>query len=84
MRGGFGLGVWYDIIVAMPKNAQLNKTTAVDYDANLKELLGEGKLNLKILERSHGLLKGRLKISSVAYQRKVRQEWEKRLKRQFR
>jgi len=37
---------------------------------------------LEILERSSGIIKG--PISAVAYQRKIRKGWEKRLLRQWR
>ena len=67
----------------MLKSAQLNKK--VDYDGNLKQLLGWARPELGILERSYGLIKGKgkSKISPVVYQRKIRKDWEKRLKRQF-
>jgi hypothetical protein len=61
-----------------------NQTKAIDYEKNLSKLLGKRNSRLDILEKSHGILKGLLKISPVAYQKKVRQEWEKRLKRQYR
>lgn len=65
----------------MVRNMQLEPV--VDYDKNLKTLLGLEKPELKILERSYGLLKGKIKASPVAYQRKIRQGWENRLKKQF-
>ena len=55
----------------------------IDYDKNLRKLLGRRALELDILEKSAGILKGKLKVSPVAYQRKIRQEWEKRIKRQW-
>lgn len=60
-----------------------NQTKQVNYEKNLRRLLGRQSSQLDILEKSHGILKGILKISPVAYQRKIRQEWEKRLKRQW-
>ena len=59
--------------------------TEVDYDENLKQLLGWARPELGVLERSCGLVKGngKTRISPVAYQRKIRKEWEKRLKKQF-
>jgi len=67
----------------MLKNTRLK--TEVDYDKNLKQLLGWAKPELGVLERSYGLIKGngKTKISPIVYQRKVRKEWEKRLKRQY-
>jgi len=60
-----------------------NQTKSIDYEKNLSKLLGRQNSRLDILEKSHGMLKGILKISAVAYQRKIRQEWEDRLKRQY-
>jgi len=56
-----------------------------DYDENIKQLLGWAKPGIGVLERSYGLIKGggKSKISPVVYQRKIRKEWEKRLKRQY-
>ena len=60
-----------------------NETKTINYEKNLRKLLGKQNSQLDILEKSHGILKGILKTSAVTYQRKVRQEWEKRLKRQW-
>lgn len=57
---------------------QLN--TAVDYDKNLKKLLGWGDSGVKILKESRGILKGLLKKSPVAHQREIRKKWEVRVK----
>lgn len=57
---------------------QLN--TAIDYDKNLKKLLGWEGSDMKILKRSRGILKGFLKKSPVAHQREIRKEWESRIK----
>jgi hypothetical protein len=67
----------------MLKNTQLK--TEIDYDKNLEQLLGWAKPELSVLERSYGLIKGngKTKISPVAYQRKTRKEWEKRMERQY-
>ena len=60
-----------------------NKTETIDYEKNLNKLIGRSDSALKILEKSAGILKGKLKISPVAWQRKIRKEWEVRLKRQY-
>ena len=59
-------------------NAQLN--TAINYDKNLKKLLGWEDSDMKILKRSRGILKGILKKSPVALQKEIRKEWEGRIK----
>ena len=60
-------------------NAQLN--TAINYDKNLKKLLGWEDSDMKILKRSRGMLKGILKKSPVALQKEIRKEWEGRIKK---
>ena len=60
-------------------NAQLN--TAINYDKNLKKLLGWEDSDMKILKRSRGILKGILKKSPVALQKEIRKEWEGRIKK---
>ena len=60
-----------------------NKIKTVNYEKNLQKLIGRSDSVLKILEKSHGILKGKLKISPVAWQRKIRKEWDSRLKRQY-
>ena len=69
----------------MLKNAQLK--TEINYNKNLKQLLDLTGSEFSVLERSYGLVKGKAKekskISPVVYQRKIRKEWEKRLKRQY-
>ena len=61
-----------------------NRTKAINYEKNLNKLIGRSDSVLKILEKSHGILKGQLKISAVAWQRKIRKEWEVRLRKQYR
>ncbi len=53
----------------------------VNYEVNLKRMLGVEDLETRILRRSAGLLKGLLKKSSVSYQRGTRKEWERRVKK---
>ena len=60
-------------------NTQLN--TAINYDKNLKKLLGWEDSDMKILKRSRGILKGILKKSPVALQKEIRKEWEGRIKK---
>lgn len=55
--------------------------TAIDYDKNLKKLLGWEDSDMKILKRSKGILKGLLNKSPVAHQREIRKEWENRIKK---
>lgn len=58
-----------------------NRTKAVDYEKNLRELLGWEDLETSILRKSAGMLKGVLKKSGVAYQREARKEWENRVRK---
>ncbi|OGI65409.1 hypothetical protein A3A95_00980 [Candidatus Nomurabacteria bacterium RIFCSPLOWO2_01_FULL_39_18] len=58
-----------------------NRTKAINYEENLRKLLGWEDSETKILRKSAGLLKGVLKKSGVAYQREIRKEWESRVKR---
>ena len=51
----------------------------INYDKNLRKLLGWERTDLKVLREAQGVLKGKLKISAVAYQRKIRREWENRM-----
>ena len=60
-------------------NTQLN--TAINYDKNLKKLLGWEDSDMKILKRSRGILKGILKKTPVALQKEIRKEWEGRIKK---
>jgi len=54
---------------------QLN--TVINYDKNLKKLLGWEDSDMKILKRSGGMLKGLLKKSPVALQKEIRKEWDR-------
>ncbi len=58
-----------------------NGTKTIDYEKNLRKLLGWEDLETKILRKSAGMLKGVLKKSGVAYQREMRKEWENRVRR---
>lgn len=58
---------------------QLNNS--IDYDKNLKKLLGWEDSDVKILKKSRGILKGLLNKSPVAHQREIRKEWEGRIKK---
>jgi len=52
------------------------------HEKNLKKVLGDVDDRRKILDRAFGIIKHKKgeKFSAVAYQRKVRQGWAKRLK----
>ena len=52
----------------------------IDYDKNPRRLLGYGRADLKVLRESAGILKGKLKISPVAYQREIRKILAKKVK----
>jgi len=58
-----------------------NQTKLVNYEKNLRELLGWKDLETKILRKSAGMLKGVLKKSGVAYQKDARKKWESRVKK---
>jgi len=60
-----------------------NSKKTINYEENLDKLVGRSDSVLKILEKSHGILKGKLKVSPVEWQRKLRKEWDTRLKRQY-
>jgi len=47
-------------------------------EKNLKRVLNWEREDTKILKKSAGMLKGRLKKSPVSYQRELRKEWERR------
>lgn len=46
-------------------------------EKNLKRVLNWEREDTKILKKSAGMLKGRLKKSPVLYQRELRKEWER-------
>ena len=58
-----------------------NGTKAIDYQKNLRKVLGWENSEARILRKSAGMLKGILKKSGVAYQREIRKEWEQRVKK---
>jgi hypothetical protein len=58
-----------------------NQTKSINYEKNLRKLLGWEDSESKILKKSAGILKGILKKSGVAYQRETRKEWEIRVKK---
>jgi len=64
----------------MTNKIQNREKTTIDYNKNIKQLLGWENSDIKILKNSAGMLKGRLKKSPVWYQRKLRKEWERKLK----
>ncbi|MDI6592068.1 MAG: hypothetical protein QME61_04035 [Patescibacteria group bacterium] len=50
------------------------------YERNLKKILGWEEPEIKILKKAVGILK-RKKIDAVKLQRRIRKEWENRLKK---
>jgi len=61
------------------KNKNYNKE--IDYRGNINRLLDWESLDLKVLKTSAGMLKNVLSTRSpVQYQRKLRKEWERKLK----
>jgi len=58
-----------------------NRTKSINYEKNLRKLLGWEDSDTRILRKSAGMLKGVLKKSGVAYQREMRKEWETRVKK---
>ena len=64
----------------MTTKVQNKKEMTVDYNKNIKQLLGWENLDMKILKTSAGMLKNLLKKSPVQYQRELRKEWERKPK----
>jgi len=58
-----------------------DQTKAINYEKNLRKVLGWEDMESKILRKSAGMLKSVLKKSGVAYQREIRKEWENRVKK---
>lgn len=61
-----------------------NKKPKIDYEANLRRVLGWENEDMKILKKSAGLLKGvlkRTKQTPLSIQRKARKEWDGRLEK---
>lgn len=50
------------------------------YERNLKKILGWEESEIRILKKAVGILK-RKKIDAVKLQRRIRKEWENRLKK---
>ena len=65
----------------MSSLALKNRTKTIDYEKNLRKLLGWEDSETRILRKSAGMLKGILKKSGVAYQREMRKEWEDRVRK---
>ncbi len=53
---------------------------SIDYDKNLRKMIGWERADLKVLIAARGILKGTLGKSPVSQQRSIRNEWEKRSK----
>jgi len=58
-----------------------NQIKPINYEKNLRKVLGWEDIESKILRKSAGMLKGVLKKSGVVYQRETRKEWENRVKK---
>ena len=55
-----------------------NQTKSINYEKNLRKLLGWEDPRTTALKKYFGYLKGTLKKSGVAYQREIRKEWERK------
>ncbi len=55
-----------------------NKTKAIDYEKNIRKLLGWEDPKANPLKKYFGYLKGTAKKSGVVYQREIRKEWERK------
>jgi len=62
----------------MSSLALKNRTKTIDYEKNLRKLLGWENPREMALKKYFGYLKGTLKKSGVAYQREIRKEWERK------
>ena len=58
-----------------------NRTKVIDYEQNLRKLLGWEDPRAAALNKYFGYLKGTIKKSGVAYQREIRKEWERRVRK---
>jgi len=54
-------------------------TTNIDYAENLKKQLGIKDSGANALRKVFGVLKGKIKKTSVSYQRQQRKEWERKV-----
>jgi predicted metal-dependent HD superfamily phosphohydrolase len=64
----------------MTTKIQNREEMTIDYNQNIRRLLGWENLDMKILKTSAGILKNFLKKSPIWYQRKLRKEWERKPK----
>ena len=55
-----------------------NGTKRINYEENLRKLLGWEDPKANMLKKYFGFLKGTLKKGGVAYQREMRKEWERK------
>ncbi|MDO8659279.1 MAG: hypothetical protein Q7K54_01630 [Candidatus Parcubacteria bacterium] len=55
-----------------------NGTKTINYEKNLRKLLGWGNSREIVLKKYFGFLKGTSKKSPVVYQREIRKEWERK------
>lgn len=55
-----------------------NRTKTINYEKNLRKLLGWEDSRAVALKKYFGFLKGTLKKSGVVSQREMRKEWERK------
>ncbi len=67
-----------DIIQNMNNLVLKNRTKAIDYEKNLRNLLGWEDSRAVAFKKYFGFLKGTIKKSGVNYQREIRKEWERK------
>lgn len=67
-----------DIIGGMSTLTLKNQTKIIDYEKNLRKLLGWEDPRTTALKKYFGYLKGTLKKGGVASQREIRKEWERK------
>ncbi len=67
-----------DTIHNMSSLTLKNKTKTINYEKNLRKLLGWEDFKTTALKKYFGYLKGSAKKSGVVYQREIRKEWERK------
>ena len=55
-----------------------NRTKTVEYEKNLRKVLGWEDSKNAMLKKYFGYLSGTLKKSGLAYQKEIRKEWERK------
>jgi len=62
----------------MSNPALKNQAKSINYEKNLRKLLGWEDIKTTALKKYFGYLKGTIKKGGVAYQREIRKEWERK------